>query len=171
MRKADCRRPESVFSPLSIDGRKSREAGLQTRAAKSLTAWPLTAAESRCHAHGVWRTASWALKWQVRTCGKQPIVEQKATSRRSVSVAGRVATSKAITARQADEGAVRSLNPKARAGNLNHFGSSRIATIIKYSDHMPNASSRARGRLRGRDGRHSSGSSYRRWSKRVAKGL
>ena len=49
----------------------------------------LPAAERHCQAHGVQRAALWALKWQVRTCVKQPIVGQKATRPRSVSVEGR----------------------------------------------------------------------------------
>ncbi len=86
VRKAAYRLVESDSFALSIGGRKSREAGLQTRAAKSVTALPLTAAENRWRAHGVWRTASWALTWQVRTCGKQPVVGQKVTRPRSASV-------------------------------------------------------------------------------------
>jgi hypothetical protein len=38
-----------------------------------------------------------------------------------------------------------------RAGHLYHFGSSRIANIVMCGGHLTIASSRARGRLRGRD--------------------
>ena len=58
VRKAAYRRSESDFSPLSIGGRKSREAGLQPQVAKSVTAWLITAAQDRFNTHGGQRTAS-----------------------------------------------------------------------------------------------------------------
>ena len=89
-RKASYRSAESDSFPLSVGGKKSREAGLQPQSPKVVTASPATAAKKHCQAHNRWQTALWALKWQVRTRGKQPIADQKATPARSASTEGRV---------------------------------------------------------------------------------
>jgi hypothetical protein len=89
VRKVAYRPVESDSFTLSVGERKSRQAGLQTRSPKLVNASLATAAQRRSQAHSSWRTALWESMWRVRTCGKQPIARQKATSRRSTSVEGR----------------------------------------------------------------------------------
>jgi hypothetical protein len=89
MRKAAYRLAESDSSPLRDGGRKSRKAGLQPRAPKSVYAWPTTAAKRRCQAHSRWQMADG--RWQMADGRRQTALRalkgqvRKATCRLSES--------------------------------------------------------------------------------------
>jgi hypothetical protein len=89
VRRAAYRRAESDSTPLDIGSRKSREAGAQPRGAKSVTAWPFPLPRSAARLKGLAASVV-DVNVAVRTCGKQPIVGQKATRHRSMSAIGRV---------------------------------------------------------------------------------
>ena len=126
---AHCR-AESDSCPLSVGRRKSCEAGLQPLAPKSVNAWRTTAAQKHYQTHSKWPTASFALKWQVRMCSKQPIAGQKATPSRSTSVEGRVVSITEPRSTANGEGLVNHHWPEAQAGHLDRCGSSRTAKTV-----------------------------------------
>ena len=144
-------RTESDSSLLSVGGRKRREAKTQQQTVQPAKAEVITTAESRRSARQGWRTASWPSAWQVRTCGKQPITVQRVTRPRSTSVDGRVARTTGHRGTANSKRAAHHHTPDARTGDLDHFGSSRIANIVMCGGQVTIASSSARGRLRGRD--------------------
>ncbi len=160
VRKAAHHSAESGSALLSVDGRKSREAGVQPRGSKSAKARLVTAAERRCQVRNTQRTASWPSAWQVRTSKKQPITMQKAVPPCSVSADGRVEEPKrnqGARNRWRPSPAYRHC-PEAWAGHLDHCGSNRIAKTVVCGGHQVVASSTARGRLRAREGHRNSGS-------------
>jgi hypothetical protein len=136
VREAACCRAGSDSTPLHVGGRKSREADLQPKDGESMAAWPFTTPKSQCHTQGGQPTASWTSTWQVRTCGKQPVVGQKATPLRSAPTKGRVAKPQTTTARQTDEGAALRRDSEARTGHLDHFGSSHTTKAVGCGGHV-----------------------------------
>jgi hypothetical protein len=88
VRKAVYRRAESDSTPLDIGCKKGREAGVQPRGAKSVTAWPFPLPRSAARLKGLAASVV-DVNVAVRTCGKQPIVGQKATRHRSMPAEGR----------------------------------------------------------------------------------
>ena len=90
VRKAAYRHTKSDFSPLSIGGRKKREADVQPQCAESVNTELTAMTERHCNPDNHWRTASYATKWKVRTYESQTVVVQEAARLRSMSAKGRV---------------------------------------------------------------------------------
>lgn len=137
VREAAYRRAESDFSPLSIGGRKSRAPGLQTRAAKSMTTWFSTTAESRQHAHHDCRTASRPPAWQVRSGVPAP-------SHREVRAAERTASAKVLAVQAHPIGRCWPLRPNIRGlgGRLPAPNHRTVQANERRTSDQPQTSSR-----------------------------